>query len=241
MSEAEVYATTVENYARQIGISESMIEKAIRPLCVELYQGRSKGLDLPCMSTSLTETTSYHEKMQKLLNLLNNDLAKLHLTTRSFASRREIEPALEVQNPFVTRNVRSTLANDIQEYWVGRTNSNIGVQYLTFKDGIIRLNGCLLERTDIMVVQFFGVANVFVEADGSKSIDVWSDGKLTKQRRDQIYAIVDAHYAMASEYVAREARFLKERPWLKVDGMTPEQAVAKLTELGWGPTPKEEN
>ena len=54
------------------------------------------------------------------------------------------------------------------------------------------------------------------------------------QRRSQIRSIVDAHFVEAKEYVAHEARFLKEKPWLKVDGMTPEQAVAKLTELGWG-------
>lgn len=210
---AEAYATTVENYARKIGVPESMIEKAIRPLCIELYQDRSKSIDLPCMSASLSESTAYQEKMQKLLHLLNNDL----------------------EARFVTRNVRSTLADDIQKHWVGRTNSNIGAQYLTFQDGIVRLNGYLCERTDVMVVQFFGIANVFVEADGSKSINVWSDTPLSKQRREQIYAIVDAHCAVASEYMKREARFLKEKPWLKVDGLTPEQAVNKLTELGWGP------
>ena len=169
-----------------------MITKAIRPLCVELYQDRSKGHDLPCMSASLTDATAYHEKMQKLLHLLNNDLVA----------------------PFVTRNVRSTLANDIQKYWVGQPNSNIGMQYLTLKDGIIHLNGYLFERTDIMVVQFFDIANVFVEADGSKCINVWSKVTLSKQRQAQIYAIVDAHYVTASEYVKREARFLKEKLYL---------------------------
>ena len=85
-----------------------------------------------------------------------------------------------------------------------------------------------------MVVQFSSVANVFVEADGSQSINEWGDAKMTPQRRSQIRSIVDAHFIEAKEYVAHEARFLKEKPRLKIDGMTPEQAVAKLTELGWG-------
>ena len=205
-----VYVTSVVDYAREIGLSETVITNSVRPLALEVFYLHTGGA-LPGL-VPITEAVAYSEKLQKLLALLNSDLLK----------------------PFVTRNIRSDIADDIQKYWVGKKESNIGVQYLSFKDGIVHARRCILERSDIMVVQFSSVANVFVEADGSQSINEWGDAKMTPQRRSQIRSIVDAHFIEAKEYVAHEARFLKEKPWLKVDGMTPEQAVAKLTELGWG-------
>lgn len=210
---ADDYANLVDEYAREIGISEQMIAAVLRPLALEIFQERLNNLDLPCVTT-LTKTTAHLEKVQKLMDLLNSDLG----------------------SPSVVRNTRSILANEIKKYWCGHTNSNIGMQYLTFKDGIIHVRDGLFERTDLMMVQFWNVANVFVEADGSKTFNEWSKEKLSKQRRAQMCAIVDSHVTMAKDYMERERRFLREKPWLQLDGMTPEQAVAKLTELGWGPS-----
>lgn len=129
------------------------------------------------------------------------------------------------------RNVRSDLADGIERYWVGHKTSHTGLQYLDLKDGRVVKGRYLIERTDIFCFQDFGRVNVFVEADGSWHADVWTDGdKLTDAERRSIDRQVKAALKAQSEYVEHEGRFLRERPWEDVYGMTPEDAVESLRE-----------
>lgn len=133
-------------------------------------------------------------------------------------------------NPSIhDRNARSNLADDIERYWVGRLSSNVGVQYLKLVDGHVFRNG-YFERTDIFCFQDFerGV-NVFVGVEGDISIQPWSDAApITPAEERSIRRQVAAQLEVEKDYVAFEARYLRERPWEDVDGMTPEAAVAHL-------------
>ena len=137
-------------------------------------------------------------------------------------------------------NVRSGLAHGIERYWVGTNNSNVGLQYLQFKDGIITTKEFCFERSDLVVFQYLGHPgdygfNIFVESDGSLSWNTFSGTELTIAETIE----VEKHIATALttdefvKYLDHERRFLKEKPWLQVNGMTPKQAVAKFKELGW--------
>lgn len=144
--------------------------------------------------------------------------------------------SVKLEASALDRNVRSNLADDLEKYWVGHTTSNIGLQYLKLEDGIVVAGG-YFERTDIFCFQDFtrGV-NVFVEADGSTSIQPWESGgrgrkkatPLTPEEIKSIHRQVKAALKAQAEYVAFEAKFLRERPWTDVYGMTPEDAVASL-------------
>lgn len=138
--------------------------------------------------------------------------------------------AVNLQASEADRNVRSNLADDIERYWVGHTTTCVGVQYLDLKDGLVVKGRYSIERADIFCFQDYdrGV-NVFVDIDGYPSIQPWSDKKqITPAEKKSIERQVAAALSEQAEYVAFETKFLTEKPWTQVYGMTPEDAVASL-------------
>lgn len=135
-----------------------------------------------------------------------------------------------------SKNVRSDLTDQIERYWVGREASNIGMQYLALKDGRLELNSHLFERTDVLCLQDFkdcGGCNIFIEANGAIQIDVWDRSQWSLAAQERAYRAAAEAIAGHHCYMARQARFLATKPWLRVVGMTPEEGVARLRELGW--------
>lgn len=133
----------------------------------------------------------------------------------------------------VSRAVRSNLADKIEQYWVGKPESNIGLQYLQLIDGKVQKGRYLIERQDVLILQRRDVCNIFCHVDGYTQIDVWTGAHMSdtaKARARQVAAVAMEEEA---EYVEHERRFLESKPWEQVYGMTPERAVAKLRELGW--------
>lgn len=145
------------------------------------------------------------------------------------------EEKFDVTQLSVSKNVRSNLADEMEKYWVGRENSNIGIQWLNLKDGHVYKFSELSDafgRKDIFLVQMFNGFNVFVEPDGS--IDIQEYGaQLYPEEREEVKKFVVDLMEKEKEYVEHERRFLQEKPWRQCDGMTPQQAVDKLRELGW--------
>lgn len=132
----------------------------------------------------------------------------------------------------VCRTVRSDLADEIEKYWVGRKNSHIGLQYLVLQDGIVG-KGRFIERRDVLLLHGENI-NVFV--DPPDDIHVQPHGGMDEGSPAAIRrATAAAKRAIRREsaFIEHELRFLTEKPWEQVYGMTPEDAVAKIRELGW--------
>lgn len=135
--------------------------------------------------------------------------------------------------PFqVLKNVRSDLKEKIAKNWLGETNSSIGIQYLDFNDGVIHFRGHSA-RTDVILIQWQDTCNVFIEVDGYKSIQPFGDIKLSDREKKYITIICEEFLDKEREYIEHEKHFLDSRPWEQLDGLTPEQAISKLTELGF--------
>lgn len=146
---------------------------------------------------------------------------------------------------YFSQSDRTNLADKIEEYWVGKKNSPIGIQYLTFKDGKVNV-GRFYERQDVLDVQCFHPGcNAFIDVNGDANIQPWGtygkDGAARKNAAKKIppglvemmQGACKLWFSRNHEFVERQARFFAERPWEQVDGMTPDDAVAKLRELGW--------
>lgn len=139
------------------------------------------------------------------------------------------------------RHVRSNLADRIHTDWCGANCCGadgrpfIGLQYIEWKggDNPVRL-GRILERTDVLFISMDCICNVFIEPDGAQLIQAHSGVVLSQDAEALVRAYAGVFYLEEKEFVDRERRFLDEKPWLQLDGLTPEQAVARLEELGWG-------
>ncbi len=147
--------------------------------------------------------------------------------------RRVVVEKLQLDDLYVHKNVRSDLADQMQKYWCGKENSNIGLQYLTFKDGIVRVHRGAWERMDIFLVQVPDVTNVFVEPFSPAVIQPFDGVELDSAEMQKIRAKVEEIVREEKEYVEHERLFLGTRPWEHLDGLFAELAVAKLRELGW--------
>lgn len=145
---------------------------------------------------------------------------------------KEVE--LKVSDITSHRNVRSTLRQSVEKYWVGKTRSNIGMQYLTYKDGLITARDGW-ERRDLVMFQHPQAFNIFVEPDESLTWNMFDGAEITVQEKGKVERFIRHELSKPEmqEYFATERRFFGEKPWMQVNGMTPEEAVAKLRELGW--------
>ena len=147
----------------------------------------------------------------------------------------KIKHELKLSDVYMSRNVRSDLASEVKKYWLGKKKSNIGLQYLDLKDGIIHADVGMWERTDILMFQHPKAFNVFVEADGSCTWNVFDGCEVSDNERRTVetYIRKKVRQPDTAAYVTHERKFLLDKPWLQVDGMTPEQAIAKFAELGF--------
>lgn len=136
--------------------------------------------------------------------------------------------------PIISFNDRTGLRKEIIEYWVGNSNSVIGLQYVDLKDGIIHVKQFPFERTDIFVIQFWDRCNIFLEANGRYSIDLWHKNRpLRETEREYIKTLCDELLILEREYVNRQRAFFETQPWRRLEGLTPEEAVAELELMGW--------
>lgn len=137
---------------------------------------------------------------------------------------------------------RTILKRQISAYWAGKAVKEAqlcSIQYLRLNnDRSIAVNKFGGERSDIGFLQFTEPSgnflfNVFIEANGTHSGPNGSDVTLSGRERNQLNYIVKQWCEENRKHVARQVRWFAEKPWKHLEGLTPEQAIGKLTELGW--------
>lgn len=146
---------------------------------------------------------------------------------------------IPLPKPSVRKNVRSDLRQQLERYWVDKETSNIGLQYLSFKEGVVR-PGNYFERTDLFIMQYSRIANVFLDprmqsGGCSVSIQPYPDVTITKEERVVIMAEADKLWTEEKEYVEHEIAFLK---WIQenkhnFDGITPAEVRDQLQAAGF--------
>ena len=151
---------------------------------------------------------------------------------------------VELGKPSVNRNPRHLIANAIKKWFLGKQNCNAQVQFLgELKGGLITASERWLEREDIFCIQYQGICNVFVdliwdpkagEPTFRTKIDLWKGAALHVQDREKIAKDVARIMGENKEYVELARKFFKERPWERVVGLNPEEALAILEAAGWG-------
>jgi hypothetical protein len=136
-------------------------------------------------------------------------------------------------NVKVIKHHRSNLREEIRENWWGETNSIFGLQYVKLVDGILQLRGPYEERTDPFCVEWSGVCTVNIDYDGEHYIHEYSGVTLSEREKVYIALYCDEIVVTEKEYLDREEKFILEEPWKYLEGLTPEKAIEKLTELGF--------
>lgn len=139
---------------------------------------------------------------------------------------------IQLPAPSMHKNVRSDLREEIQKYYVGKVNSNIGMQYVHFKDGILKAHRHP-SRRDLMVVYYDRLCNAYIEPNGSISVQPFDSVELTPEENTIIRLQCAKFVLQDREYFEHENKWFREEPWMAVDGKTPEEAVEILERLGW--------
>jgi hypothetical protein len=90
-------------------------------------------------------------------------------------------------------------------------------------------------RTDILVLQVEGFCNVFIEHDMDMIIQCYDEVKLEEKTEEALKKYIKGLLDRGAmrEHIEHEKKFFAARPWEQLDGLTPKEAVAKLTELGF--------
>lgn len=135
----------------------------------------------------------------------------------------------------ISEHRRNRLKEDIQKHWLGKENSCSGLQYLNFKDGKINYSKSIFERRDLFLVQFEPGINVFIEPNGSTSIQPWAGIAINDDERQRIKDVCKQVYEDNQSFVVEQSTFLN---WINehlhefVD-LTPEEAITKLETAGF--------
>jgi hypothetical protein len=134
----------------------------------------------------------------------------------------------------VMYNDRTTLANRMEQYWEGRRESVVGLQYVTLKDGIVRSRGFAIERRDILFLQDSKAGvNIFIEPNGDVSVQPWENGTLTDVDIEFYRAAAKWVYQAEEAYVARQLQFFEEQPWKLAFDKPVAKAIKAMRDAGW--------
>jgi len=155
---------------------------------------------------------------------------------------KTITKVTELGEPHVIKHTRSDLAKQVRKYWVGVEKSNIGMQYLKFKDGRVQAHDGKWERKDLLLLSYDGVT-AFVKPTNDDETgllrnvqtDLWDGVTLSETERAQIHRDADNAIKENLEFWAHEVRFLKwiQENWKRLDGTKPEECAVILESAGW--------
>lgn len=134
---------------------------------------------------------------------------------------------------------RTTLKNDLKEYWVGKTNSFIGLAYLDidWTTRKIKVPQFAINRSDIIFIRF-EIDNECYTFFVEPTLEVYLNGYDPEGRTESLMPVLKDYviYCLIEKYfdfIDKQFKWYKEKPWKKLDGLTPEEAVNTLEELGW--------
>lgn len=141
------------------------------------------------------------------------------------------------------QNDRTKLRDDIEKYWVGKKDSNIGVGgpiSIDWRTRKISAEGFFF-RKDIYLIRIYlkkstDHYSIFVEPDLSYEIDKYdvTDKSLFENAKKYIKDYINYYLKNTdSRYIKRQQKWFKEEPWEYIDDKTPEEAVEILKSLGW--------
>lgn len=132
------------------------------------------------------------------------------------------------------RLCRSEMKKDIEEYWIKRNLPAYDLMGLyATKEGVCKHSGYF--RTDVLVFYVKNFCEVYIECNGDMIAD-WNahvvvDAQTAKALELHIKELLGR--GVEREYIETERRFLAARPWEQIVGLSPQEAIAKLTELGF--------
>lgn len=198
------------------------------------------------------------EKIQEICEELDNkSLGRLIRSSTKFRSvcqevldkrvKRKCDTVLEYLNSLpsfsITFHDRTKLRQEIEQDWVGKLWSGMGVGYvgIDWKTRKIDSFRYLINRTDIMFIRleltsdgdnylFFVEPNLQYTFD---TIDV-TDRKLFDHVKPYIEDFINfCINRLHPGYIQRQRKWAAEKPWEKIHNATPEEAVEILKNLGW--------
>lgn len=132
------------------------------------------------------------------------------------------------------KTIRNNIKEDIQNHWVGNKNSIIGIQFIDFKDGIIKSQKEPY-HAHLFMLQIWNFCNIFVESDKKITIQTWDGINFDDKTKNFLIKYVDKMIDEPEnkKHFENENKFLKMKIWEQLDGLTPEEAVKKLEEFGF--------
>jgi len=118
----------------------------------------------------------------------------------------------------------------IEKYYVGKTESNIGNNHCSFKDG--KLVNFRYGRDDVMVVQFMNVANCFIHPTEFISVDCWHGIELSEDEKIKMRNVCKTVIEKEKHYMKIQEKWYVDYEMIskKLNGKSPEEAVEILKE-----------
>lgn len=143
-----------------------------------------------------------------------------------------IYTSVELPKPSIMKNDRTGIRGDIEKYYLGKTDSNIGFAYGRLKNGKLVCHISNHHR-DIFCLQYFAPGNgfhgcnVFVDCTGKYQINTFANTSLSEVDKIKIKEFVEQLMIDEADYVNLQAAFLADDNRLRknLDGKTPEEAI----------------
>lgn len=139
------------------------------------------------------------------------------------------------QSPEVTIFLtdRTDLGKQMEQYWFGHLESNIGLPYLTLRGGYVYRNDYIFEREDIITVQTLD-SNTFVQPSGRVGKpQFWSSRKKKASEAEIAFCMAAATlaYEQNREWCEAQKAWLDATPWMDVVEMPVAEAAKFLIEF----------
>lgn len=155
----------------------------------------------------------------------------------SYGTKRQLDHyELNFSVSYIERAGR--IADAIEKYWVGHTQSNIGIPYIKLVNGLVSCEGHFYARQDIAWIRLkeIEIVAAFVDIGKDKNGTYLSyNGSVfvTDALKKVFHRVAEAALARHPEWVDHQRRFFTEQPWCDLNGLTPAQAVENLRRDGW--------
>jgi len=139
--------------------------------------------------------------------------------------------------------IHYNLADTILQNWVGETNSRMYINILMLVDGRIQVvppSG--VRKSDSFAVAKIAVAQfvcgndtcfILLDKTYTHQCALYSTTREENELANLVSSVVEANAA----FFEKTKKYFDEKTYIiaSIVGKTPEEAVATLTELGWGP------
>ena len=142
----------------------------------------------------------------------------------------------------IEQNDRTDLAEQIERYWVGKTNSNVGLGSveMDWNTRKISFKFPSVERRDIFFIRFSldGIGTHYIHVDPDLSYSVYRSCYSNQSSFENIETMLNDYIKFClplkyGEYITKQQKWFQKEPRHQLNGKTPEEAVEILRNLGW--------